>query len=272
MSSLITTDSIPDYACPLCTIENTLLALELIPTKPAPLLQATSRLRQLSTRLKKSSEPVDLDIDAIDLPAIVEWKQIKAPARKRTVISRAPQVLAVHLVRSMYERGYGAGRNGCEVAFEEDIVISVDGEEIERRKKEDAVEDEEDSSLRYRLMSVVTHKGWHDGGHYICYRRRKRGKKLRRSQGERKADIASAAEEKEIGVSHSVEEVGDSDENLEGVEKDIIGLGLEDTGIEQVDSRTKWWEISDEAVVGVEKDDVLSKQKGVYILFYERSL
>jgi ubiquitin C-terminal hydrolase len=120
-------------------------------------------------------------------------------------------------------------------------------------------------------MGVVTHKGWHDGGHYICYRRRKRGKKMRKSQGERKANTASTAE-KEIGVSHSVEEVGDSDENLEGAEKDIIGLGLEDTGIEQVDTRTKWWEISDEVVVGVEKDDVLSKQKGVYILFYEKSL
>jgi hypothetical protein len=35
-------------------------------------------------------------------------------------------------------------------------------------------------------------------------------------------------------------------------------------------SRNKWWAISDEDVVGVDKMEVLSKRKEVYILFYER--
>lgn len=170
----------------------------------------------------------------------------------------------------MYERGYGAGRNGCEVAFEEDIVIFEDGEEIERRKKEEAVEDDDEAfSSQYRLMSVITHKGWHDGGHYICYRRRKREKNPRLHR-EGKGKPAIPTKEKGKGVSRSVEEVRDSDDNMEGVENETVGLGLEDTGIEKVDSRTKWWEISDEVVVGVDKDDVLSKQKGVYILLYEK--
>lgn len=170
----------------------------------------------------------------------------------------------------MYERGSGAGRNGCEVAFEEDIVIPVDGEEIERQRNEDAVEDEEDYSSRYRLMSMITHKGWHDGGHYICYRRRKRERKQRRSHEAGKGKVVGAMEEQGKGVNHSVDDVGDSDEGREGVEKEVVGLGLEDTGVEQVDSRIKWWEISDEVVNGVSKDDVLSKRKGVYILFYEK--
>ena len=186
------------------------------------------------------------------------------------MISRAPRILAVHLVRSIYERGYGAGRNGCEVAFEENIAISIDGEEIERRKNEEAVEDEEDYTTKYRLMSVITHKGWHDEGHYICYRRRSREKKHRISRGEEKGKLPINTEEKGKTVSHSVEAVADSDESLEGVEKEFVSLGLDSTEIEQVDSRTKWWEISDEVVVGVHRDDVLSKRKGVYILFYEK--
>lgn len=209
-------------------------------------------------------------MDAITLPATVEWKHIRTPATKRTVISRAPHILAVHLVRSIYERGYGAGRNGCEVGFEENIAISIDGEEIERRKNEEAVEDEDDYATKYRLMSVITHKGWHDGGHYICYRRRKREKKHKLSHGEGKGKLPINTEEKGKGVSHSVEEAADSDESSEGVEKETVGSGPNSTGIEQVDSRTKWWEISDEVVVGIHKDDVLSKRKGVYILFYER--
>jgi len=67
-----------------------------------------------------------------------------------------------------------------------------------------------------------------------------------------------------------VEEVADGDESFERIEQEFVGSGLDSTGIEQVDSRTKWWEISDEVVVGVHGDDVLSKRKGAYILFYER--
>jgi ubiquitin C-terminal hydrolase len=158
------------------------------------------------------------------------------------------------------------------VAFEEDIAICVDGEETERRKNEEAVDDGEDYTPKYRLMSVITHKGWHDGGHYICYRRRKREKKHKKSHGEEKGSITINTEEKGKDVRHSMEEVADSDESLENVEKGIVGSGLKTAGIEQVDSRTKWWETSDEVVVGVHKDDVLAKRKGVYILFYERKL
>ena len=93
---------------------------------------------QLLNEVKSSPTPVDLDIDTIKLPTDVEWKIVKVPAIKRTTVSKAPRVMAVHLVRSVYERGYGAGRNGCEVTFEEEVSIPVGGETIEQRKQEDS--------------------------------------------------------------------------------------------------------------------------------------
>lgn len=128
---------------------------------------------------------------------------------------------------------------------------------------------------RYRLRSVVTHKGWHDSGHYICYRRRKRTAKPHRERslegidfkGDVTENVEEILEEKEGGTGGGEDKGEESD--------GIVGLGFEEEisrPIEQVDSRTKWWEISDEVVLGVSKVDVLAKRKGVYILFYERTL
>lgn len=264
-------DSIPDYACPCCTVRSTLLALERIPTKPAAVLQTTYRLRTLLDQVNTSSDPVDIDIDAIILPSSVEWKPLRGPAVKKTAISRAPQVLAVHLVRSVYQRGYGAERNGCEVTFEEEISIPVIRESVQEKEVE-AVNDDKnelDHNEQYRLMSVVTHKGWHDSGHYLCYRRRKRGSKPHRRQ--------CVDEETRRGVIHDIKRFHDDKidyvpENGSESEGTSIGSRLDVIvpQIEKPDSRTKWWEISDEIVNGVDRTDVLSKRKGVYILFYER--
>jgi ubiquitin C-terminal hydrolase len=231
----------------------------LTPTKPAPLLRATSNLRSLQTKFESLSQPTDLDIDKISLPPGVEWKHLKVPAIKRTVVSKAPTVLAVHLVRSIYERGLGAGRNSCEVSFDEDIDIPLGGETIEQQAAEEVIDDINDSHEQFRLMSVVTHKGGHDSGHYICYRRRKRERKAR---GARKSN--GVQKEEDEAVEEGIVEGGDDE---------VARLG--DRGEElllEVDSRTKWWEISDEVVTGVQREDVLSKRKGVYILFYEKSL
>ena len=241
------------------------------PTKQAGLLGVTSRLRATLEEVKSSPKPVDIDIDAIKLPADVEWKIVKVPAIKQTSVSKAPRVMAVHLVRSMYERGYGAGRNGCEVTFEEEVSIPVGGEAIEQRKEEEVVEDdaEIDYTERYRLMSVVTHKGGHDSGHYICYRRRKKTLNPKRQH----IEPSGTPETKSAVIAEVRLEKGEDGIN-KGEESDaVLGLGLDErvTRIEKPDSRTKWWEISDEVVNGVNRSDVLSKRKGVYILFYERT-
>lgn len=250
-----------------------------MPTKAAPLLNATSKLRSALSEVKSSPKPIDIDIDTIQLPPNVEWKLVKVPAIKHTTVSKAPRVMAIHLVRSIYERGYGAGRNGCEVNFEEELRIPVGGEAVELRKEEEAISDDDEDggeyNERYRLMSVVTHKGGHDNGHYICYRRRKRVRKPHR-QLQRHTDSAVNEQIKDDVVQNVEEIPQDKPDNQVTVDKGYesdgaIGLGFEESvPIEQPDSRTKWWEISDEVVNGVNRTDVLSKRKGVYILFYER--
>jgi uncharacterized UBP type Zn finger protein len=135
--------------------------------------------------------------------------------------------MTIHLVRSIYERGLGAGRNSCEVCFDEDISIPLRGEKVDQREEEEAIDDNADVYQTFRLMSVVTHKGSHDSGHYICYRRRKRERKhlnVRKSLNdnvvERTEDIVDTEE-------------GDRDDGVVALEHNGVGLGLED------ESRTK---------------------------------
>jgi hypothetical protein len=287
LDSVLTTDLIPDYACPSCTLENTLHTLERVPTKPAPLLRATSRLRTTQNQLKSAPKPINLDLDAIKLPPGVRWQTVKVPAVKRSVLSALPKVLVLHLVRSMYERGYGAGRNSCEVSFDEEVTVPVGGEGVEVNREGhaviDDVENEEDKgamseySEKYKLMSVVTHRGFHDSGHYICYRRRRRERKdpaLR----ERRMSEGSADSKGFLALSEDVEEMVEEEKGDDkGSESEgLVAELVLDEGLvkweEQSFSRSKWWETSDEIVVGVHRNDVLSKRKGVYLLFYERTL
>ena len=193
---------------------------------------------------------------------------LKTSAIRLTTVSKPPQVLAVHLVRSYYERGYGAGRNSCEVTFEEELGIPVYNEDGEKAK-ESAIEDDAtgEYTAQYRLMSLITHKGWHDSGHYMCYRRRKREKKRARQPQQRPVP-EEIYEMQEVSPEMRTETVEKGNES-EGM---VAELGFEEIPrVELVDSKTRWWEISDEHVNGVQKTDVLSNRKGVYILFYERA-
>jgi ubiquitin carboxyl-terminal hydrolase 1 len=136
------------------------------------------------------------------------------------------------------------------------------------------VDEGEDGNVTewYKLMSVVTHKGLHDSGHYICYRRRKRERKTHRRLSVSQMTKAVTAIQNAEAVSDDKGQAAPG--KREELEDGVIGSGAneEDVQIELVYSRRKWWEISDEVVTGVSKTDMLSKRNGVYILFYERTL
>ena len=77
----------------------------------------------------------------------------KSRIAKRTKIEDYPDIIALHLSRSIYDT-YASRKNGAKVSFSETLQM---GGLLDRR--------------RYRLLCVVTHKGGHDSGHYECFRR-----------------------------------------------------------------------------------------------------
>lgn len=137
---------IPDYGCVSCRLQHVLrsgpesLRAQVLPYKDDP-----------------GSLPDELDRQ---LP-----KHVTAPISKRTAFHRLPEVLSLHLSRSIYG-GFGASRNSCKVQVQE----TIDLYEVDPSVGTNSVLDRR--RVSYRLMAMIRHKGTHQHGHYECFRRK----------------------------------------------------------------------------------------------------
>lgn len=86
----------------------------------------------------------------------------RGPARKKTVISRAPKNLCFHIQRRYYDALADRMLKSAQiVAFSETIDIAPFCACVSRG-----------SSLTYNLMAIIEHRGNAHTGHYLTYRRR----------------------------------------------------------------------------------------------------
>lgn len=86
---------------------------------------------------------------------------LKSTIVKKTVVVDSPELLIIHLSRSVFN-GMNYTRNSCNVAFEEDLGLQ---EQIIEKNKCVGV-----NNVKYRLRATVRHQGTHSAGHYECYR------------------------------------------------------------------------------------------------------
>ncbi|BFZ58775.1 ubiquitin-specific protease ubp1 [Savitreella phatthalungensis] len=104
-----------------------------------------------------------------DLPSHVQKLKggnVRGTVIRRTKLLHSPKLLCLHVQRSMYGGGGGGGlswfggggggaaRSGVGVTYGKRLRVEVDGK-----------------SERYELRAIVTHRGAHDRGHYVCLRR-----------------------------------------------------------------------------------------------------
>lgn len=149
---LLKVEKIEDFKCDKCRLEHALRCKE----------------KELaSAKTEKDRERLEFEIGRIqgaleqDPEQPLEDVQLPDPklAPKRRIqrhmrISSFPKILAVHLSRSMYSAVSLSSKNTAKVVFPELLPI---GGILDQHK--------------YRLLSVVCHKGGHDSGHYETFRR-----------------------------------------------------------------------------------------------------
>ena len=170
--------------------------------------------------------------------------RVSSTKTRQAVIGRAPQSLALHVNRSVFDEMTGIQRkNYAHVRWPARLDLRTWILPTERDEGEDATssllrsEDNDgksaastgDESLIYRIKAVVTHYGRHENGHYICYRQHPARPRV--------------------------------EEDLDSVDDEVQ---KPDNGAEM-----RWWRLSDEDVTSVSENEVL-KQGGVFMLFYER--
>lgn len=166
---------IQDYGCTRCRINHVLQS------KSSSLYD-----KEYLSELLQFKEAAKVD-NNIDLPEELEVrlpKEVVSSISKGMEFKTLPDILAIHLSRSIYG-GYGASRNSCKVDVSEFIELYEDPEPSNGSSpssesssptgfaaaKETLLKSRK-SKVVYRLMAMIRHKGTHYTGHYECYRRK----------------------------------------------------------------------------------------------------
>lgn len=149
---MLKVEKIDDYRCDRCRLDHAL----------------TFKRRELA-RARSTEDRRTLESDVAKLEAALRTDPEKAPEgvilpdadmaprrliHKHTRISRFPNVVAIHLSRSIFDPGSTSVKNMAKVSFPERLPL---GGILDRKT--------------YKLLSIVCHKGGHHSGHYETFRR-----------------------------------------------------------------------------------------------------
>lgn len=143
---------IDDYKCDKCRLHH---ALE---SSIVSLARAKSTERRIS--IQKSIEKIKkaLEEDPETLPDGIELPDISLAPKRRIArhiqITSFPKVLIIHLSRSIFDPHSRSMKNTSKVSFPERLPV---GGILNRR--------------HYKLLSMVSHRGTHNSGHYESFRR-----------------------------------------------------------------------------------------------------
>lgn len=143
---------IDDYKCDKCRLHHAL------DSSTVSLARAKSTERRLS--IQKSIDKIKkaLEEDPETLPDGIELPDISLAPKRRIArhvqITSFPKVLIIHLSRSIFDPHSRSMKNTSKVSFPERLPV---GGILNRR--------------HYKLLSMVSHRGTHNSGHYESFRR-----------------------------------------------------------------------------------------------------
>lgn len=238
---------INDYACTNCRVKNVMASRD-------------PQFKELQEQLTDATLPLPAELEE-QLP------KVYSPISKSQRFDSEPQILCIHLSRSIYTGSFAA-RNSCKVDFP--LELTLPGKKA-----------------RYRLYAMIRHSGTHQTGHYECSRRKNTG-------FWRKINWSSLFESTSTSEKEVEDSLRDSSEPLldNTVSTDLpfplksepsTSLSTEPVTASQQPEATwdepsrprkrsskQWWAISDNEVRETTSRAVQSLQSGAYILFYQR--
>jgi len=150
---MLKVEHIDDYRCDRCRLDHALQATARQLTKTSLTPEQRRKLESDHTKIQQA-----LVEDPEKPPEGVELPDTSAAPKRRIArhmrIASFPRVLAIHLSRSVWDHTSSSSKNTAKVSFPERLPL---GGLLDRKT--------------YRLLSVVTHKGGHNSGHYETFRR-----------------------------------------------------------------------------------------------------
>jgi ubiquitin carboxyl-terminal hydrolase 16 len=150
---MLKVEHIDDYRCDRCRLVH---ALEVTARQLTKTSLSTEQRRKLESDHSKIEQAIHEDPEKP--PPDVQLPDTSSAPKRRIArhmrIASFPRVLAIHLSRSVWDHTSSSSKNTAKVSFPERLPL---GGLLNRKN--------------YRLLSVVTHKGGHNSGHYETFRR-----------------------------------------------------------------------------------------------------
>jgi ubiquitin carboxyl-terminal hydrolase 16 len=150
---MLKVEHIDDYRCDRCRLDHALQATARQLTKTSLTTEQRQKLESDHAKIEQA-----LHEDPEKPPPDVQLPDTSAAPKRRIArhmrIASFPQILAIHLSRSVWDHTSSSSKNTAKVSFPERLPL---GGLLDRKN--------------YRLLSVVTHKGGHNSGHYETFRR-----------------------------------------------------------------------------------------------------
>lgn len=150
---MLKVEHIDDYRCDRCRLDHALDHTNRQLTKTSLTTEQRSKLESDRSKIEQAiAEDPEKPPEDVQLPdtSLAPKRRISRHMR----ISSFPRVLAIHLNRSIWDHTSSSSKNTAKVSFPERLPL---GGLLDRKN--------------YRLLSVVTHKGGHNSGHYETFRR-----------------------------------------------------------------------------------------------------
>ncbi|KAK1766120.1 ubiquitin carboxyl-terminal hydrolase 1 [Phialemonium atrogriseum] len=297
LDSYTKVESIPGVDCAKCTLLKFRKMINIIiersqnaGTSEKDFPEPFARLRAIDDALEED----DFDDKTLSEGCKIPPQQrVSSTKTKQAVIARAPQSLAIHMNRSVFDESTGfMFKNPAAVRFPmtldlgpwclgsadrltghigETAVDPVDEKVVLGAKDEEqwlldprvsmVAGDKHPSKITgpiYELRAVITHYGQHENGHYVCYRRHPRsshpcGGEPPQLRSEDDWDGVNSLDGKT-----SFEHDGpDSDAPRQAEPQDT-----------EEEPPSQWWRLSDQDVTVADEETVL-RQGGVFMLFYD---
>lgn len=146
------TEYIDDFKCEKCRLVHAMEDFQ------EQLKKSNSEKTTVATQHAIDSLRSAIETDPEDAPADVELPDSRFAPKRRIArhvkITKFPKILAIHLSRSIFDVGKSSMKNSAKVQFPEQLPL---GSLLHNKK--------------YKLLSVVMHKGSHHSGHYESFRR-----------------------------------------------------------------------------------------------------
>ncbi|TRM67481.1 hypothetical protein BD626DRAFT_478928 [Schizophyllum amplum] len=258
-----------DCVCRKCSLKATHARLVREVEEPADEATQGEKISKRKKRLKETRRQEALVRTALeegriedDLPDVTLDRAISHASTKQAMVARPPPVLVLHMNRSVHFGYGGAAKNPMRIAFPEmlDLTpfttsgslslspteqISTPSSTGPSRGATPTPASYASARTLYRLASAVCHYGAHSFGHFVCYRRVPAGRGPPRARSLAFAATGEASRDA-------------SDYEWEGAPPAGPGTGR------------GWLRISDDAVAPCGLEEVLSEQRSVFMLYYER--